>query len=155
MKSRSSTKAGNGCYGPCRNKEHSLWPATCTSSTFWIASLASQIRRKELYVRVLSEPNELVNREKSEWLKQMEPILKTLNDGVIVADESGQILFVNSVFEEMTKTLRSEIIGRDAQHMDLGVEDRTRLQAFREESYKKGRGREAFLLPTKDGKRLP
>jgi PAS domain S-box-containing protein len=85
----------------------------------------------------------------------MEPILETLNDGVIIADESGQILFVNSVFEEMTSMLRSEIIGRDARHMDLGPEDYARFQAFRKETREKGRGREAFLLPTKDGTRLP
>jgi PAS domain S-box-containing protein len=106
-------------------------------------------------VRVLSEPRELLNSEKPEWLKQMEPILETLNDGVFIADESGQILFVNSTFEAMTRMLRSELIGRDAQHMDLGAEDYARLQAFREEIHKKGRGREAFLLPKKDGKRLP
>jgi len=106
-------------------------------------------------VRVLSEPKELVNSEKPDWLKQMEPILETLNDGVMVADDFGQIIFVNPVFERMTRTLRSEIIGRDAQHMDLGAEDYARLQVFREETHKKGRGREAFLLPTKDGKRLP
>jgi phosphoserine phosphatase RsbU/P len=106
-------------------------------------------------VSVLSAPNEFVNSEKPEWLKQMEPILGTLHDGVIVADDSGQILFVNSVFEELTRALRSELIGRDARHMDLGAEDYARLQAFRKETHKKGRGREAFLLPTKDGRRIP
>ena len=49
--------------------------------------------------------------EKPEWPRQMEPILQTPNDGVIVADESGEILFVNSVFEEMARMPRSEIIG--------------------------------------------
>jgi sigma-B regulation protein RsbU (phosphoserine phosphatase) len=106
-------------------------------------------------VHVLSESKELVSSEKPEWLRPMEPILETLNDGVIVADESGQVLFVNSVFEEMTRMLRSEIIGRDARHMDLGAEDYARLQAFRKKTREKGRGREAFLLPTKDGTRLP
>jgi PAS domain S-box-containing protein len=106
-------------------------------------------------VRSVSEPEELVNNDKPEWLRPMEPILETLNDGVIVADEFGQILFVNSVFEEMTRTLRSEIVGRDARHMDLGDEDYARFQAFRKKSREKGRGREAFLLPTKDGTRLP
>jgi PAS domain S-box-containing protein len=104
---------------------------------------------------VSAGPKELVNNEKSEWLRQMEPILETLNDGVIIADESGETLFVNSVFEEMTGMLRSEIIGRDAQHMNLGTEGDAGLQAFRKETHRTGRGREAFLLPTKDGKRLP
>jgi PAS domain S-box-containing protein len=131
-----------------------LSPATCTSSTSWIASVASRIRKKEPYVRGLSEPQELVNSEKPEWLRQMEPILETLNDGVIVADECGEILFVNSVFEEMTRMLRSEIIRRDAHSMNLGAEDDARLQAFRKETHKARRSRKAFLLPAKDGKRL-
>jgi sigma-B regulation protein RsbU (phosphoserine phosphatase) len=83
----------------------------------------------------------------------MEPILQTPNDGVIIADESGEILFVNSVFEEMARMPRGEIIGHDAQHMNLGAGGDVFLQAFRKETHKTGR--EAFLLPTKDGKRLP
>ena len=102
-----------------------------------------------------SEPKELVNSEKPEWLRQLEPILETLNDGVIIADEFGEILFVNSVFEEMTRMLRSEIIGRDAQHLNLGAEDCARLHGFRIETHKTARGRKAFLLPTQDGRRLP
>jgi sigma-B regulation protein RsbU (phosphoserine phosphatase) len=104
-------------------------------------------------VRARSEPNESANSEKPEWPRQMEPILETPNDGVIVADESGEILFVNSVFEEMARMPRGEIIGYDAQHMNLGAGDDAFLQAFRKETHKTGR--EAFLLPTKDGKRLP
>jgi sigma-B regulation protein RsbU (phosphoserine phosphatase) len=91
--------------------------------------------------------------EKPEWPRQMEPILQTPNDGVIIADESGEILFVNSVFEEMARMPRSEIIGHDAQHMNLGAGGDVFLQAFRKETHKTGR--EAFLMPTKDGKRLP
>ena len=104
-------------------------------------------------MRGLSEPKELVNREKPEWPRQMEPILQTPNDGVIIADESGEILFVNSVFEEMARMPRGEIIGHDAQHMNLGAGGDVFLQAFRKETHKTGR--EAFLLPTKDGKRVP
>jgi PAS domain S-box-containing protein len=96
-----------------------------------------------------------VNGEKSEWLRQMEPILETSNDGVMIASESGQILCVNPVLEEMTKTLGSEMIGRDARRMDLGAEDYARFRVFRREIHKKGRGPEAFLLPTKTGRRLP
>ena len=49
-----------------------------------------------------SEPKELVNSEKPEWLKQMEPILETLNGGTALTDDSEQVLFVNTVFEEAT-----------------------------------------------------
>jgi len=106
-------------------------------------------------VRGHSEPKELVNREKPDWLRQMEPILETLNDGVLIADESGEILFVNSVFEEMTRMLRSETTSRDGQHINLRAEDDARLRAPGKKTRKTEPGREAFLLPTKDGQRLP
>jgi PAS domain S-box-containing protein len=98
---------------------------------------------------------DFVHSEKPQWLQQMEPILETLNDGVVVADDSSQILFVNTVFEEMTGFLRAEIIGRDAVELLLGAEDLGRVQAFREKTREKGRGREEFLLAKKDGGRLP
>ena len=106
-------------------------------------------------MRVPSEPKELRNGEKPEWLRPMEPVLETLNDGLIIASESGQILFVNSLFEEMTKALRSEMIGRNARDMYLGAEDDAHFQVIQKEPHTKGRGREAFLLPTKNGDRLP
>ena len=93
--------------------------------------------------------------ERPQWLQQMEPILETLNDGVVIADDSGQILFVNTVFEEMTRILRGEIIGRDIRQLYLGAEDYARAQAIRKKTYEKGRDREEFFLPTKDGGRLP
>jgi PAS domain S-box-containing protein len=106
-------------------------------------------------MRGAREAKDLMNGETPEWLRRMEPILEILADGVMIADELGEILFVNSVFEELTKTLRSDTMGRHAQHMDLGADDDGRLEAFRKESRQTGRSREAFLLPRKDGKRLP
>jgi PAS domain S-box-containing protein len=103
----------------------------------------------------LSEPKELLNSGKPEWLRQLEPILEIVNDGVLIADDSGQILFANPVFEEKTRMLRGEIIGRDVQAIDLGGENYARLQAHRRESREDGRGFQAFLLPTKGGRHLP
>ena len=47
--------------------------------------------------------------EKPDWLTQMEEILETLNEGVMVADDCHRIMFVNSAFVEMTgdRTRRS------------------------------------------------
>ena len=36
---------------------------------------------------------------KPEWLEQVEGVLETLNEGVIVSDEDARILSVNSRFE--------------------------------------------------------
>jgi len=85
----------------------------------------------------------------------MEPILEKLNDGVVIADESGHILFVNSVFEEMTGIRRGEIIGRDARHLYDRAGEFALAQAFHRKSIETGRSREEFVLRTKSGGRLP
>jgi PAS domain S-box-containing protein len=61
--------------------------------------------------------SDFVDSETPQSLQQMEPILETLNDGVVIADDCDQILFVNTVFEEMTGFPRSQIIGRDARQL--------------------------------------
>ena len=93
--------------------------------------------------------------ERPQSLQQMEPILETLNDGVVIADDSDQILFVNTVFEEMTGIPRSEIIGHDARQLYDRAEEFALTQAFRQKILETGRSREEFLLPTKGGGRLP
>jgi PAS domain S-box-containing protein len=103
----------------------------------------------------MSEKRYLVDSERPQSLQQMGPILETLNDGVVIADESGQILFVNSVFEEMTGILRGEIIGRDGRHLYDRAEEFALAQAFYRKSLEMGRSREEFVLPTKGGGRLP
>ncbi len=54
--------------------------------------------------------------QKTEWLQQVERVLETLNEGVIVSDDLSRILSVNSRFEEMTGIPREEIIGQEASH---------------------------------------
>src|ERR1700722_8196006 len=103
----------------------------------------------------VSETECVVDTERPRWLKQMEPILEILNDGVVIADDSGQILFVNTVFEEMTGIIREEIIGRDAGHLYNRAEELALVQAFHRKAMELGRSREEFNLPTKDGGRLP
>jgi PAS domain S-box-containing protein len=103
----------------------------------------------------MSEKRHLVDSGRPQSLQQMGPILETLDDGVVVADESGQILFVNSVFEAMTGILRGEIIGRDAQHLYDRAENFALAQAFHRKSLEMGRSREEFVLPTRGGGRLP
>ncbi len=90
-----------------------------------------------------------------QWLQQMEPILETLNDGVVIADDPGRILFVNAVFEEMTGIPRGEIIGSDARHLYDRAEEFALADAFYQKALEIGRSREEFLLPTKGGGRLP
>ena len=93
--------------------------------------------------------------EKPQWLQQMGSILETLNDGVVIADDSNQILFANAVFEEMTGTPRSEIIGTDARQLYDRAEEFALAQAFHQKALEMGRSREEFFLPTKGSGRLP
>jgi phosphoserine phosphatase RsbU/P len=93
--------------------------------------------------------------EKPQWLQQMGSILETLNDGVVIADDSNQILFANAVFEEMTGTPRSEIIGTDARQLYDRAEEFALAQAFHQKALQMGRSREEFFLPTKGNGRLP
>ena len=42
-----------------------------------------------------------VDTDLPEWLAQLEGLLETLNEGVIVTDDCHRIVWVNSCFEEM------------------------------------------------------
>ncbi|MGA8222350.1 MAG: SpoIIE family protein phosphatase [Candidatus Acidiferrales bacterium] len=93
--------------------------------------------------------------ERPEWVAQMEGILETLNEGVLIADDCDRILFVNSVFEEMTGVSHEEILGKDARKLYYSPEDLAILEERRQKTRETGRSRAEFFLPTKDGGRLP
>jgi sigma-B regulation protein RsbU (phosphoserine phosphatase) len=98
---------------------------------------------------------DFVDSERPQSLEQMEPILETLNDGVVIADDSDQILFVNAVFEEMTGIARNEIIGHDLRQLYHRADEFALAQAFSRKALEMGRSREEFFLPMKGGGRLP
>ena len=90
----------------------------------------------------------------SEWLIQMENLLEVLNQGVVVMNDHREILFANSRFLEMT--------GLSSQ--DLRESEPSRLYSSQEWEFlvqqgdvalKAGQNRYAFVLPRKDGSRLP
>ncbi len=93
--------------------------------------------------------------EKPDWLEQIEGILETLNEGVIISDDCDHVVFVNSCFEEMTGFSRGEIVGRDAVHDYYTPEEYALIQKRRQEVRKVGRGRNEFFVRQKDGGRLP
>jgi phosphoserine phosphatase RsbU/P len=103
----------------------------------------------------VGQMGDFVDSERPQTLQDMEPILETLNDGVVIADDSGQILFVNTAFEEMTGFPRGQIVGRDTRQLYQRAEEFAFAQAFHQKALAMGRGREEFFLPTKDGGRLP
>jgi sigma-B regulation protein RsbU (phosphoserine phosphatase) len=92
---------------------------------------------------------------RAQWLQQIEGILETLNEGVLIADDSDRILFVNTVFEEMTGIFRDDIVDHDPKQFYVNPEDYAGLQNIRRTTSRMGRTHQEFFLPKKDGSRLP
>jgi phosphoserine phosphatase RsbU/P len=92
--------------------------------------------------------------QKPDWLVQMEDVLETLNEGVMILDDCRKILYVNSCLETMFGFSSSEIVG----HMgsDFYTEDEYAVILKQTEiGSAQGHNRFEFVLPVKDGQRLP
>src|SRR5215472_7383657 len=89
-----------------------------------------------------------------EWLEQAEGVLETLNEGVIVTDDGARILSVNSRFEELIGMPRAEIVGKEAYHF-YTPEEADVIAKQKERGMRQGHNRFEFVLPKKDGSRLP
>jgi PAS domain S-box-containing protein len=95
-----------------------------------------------------------VDIQKPEWLEQMEGILETLNEGVIIVDDCQHIIFTNAVFLEMTGFPPGELLGQ-ASTLLYDPEEEEFIAAQREKGQRVGHNRFEFVVPQKDGKRLP
>jgi PAS domain S-box-containing protein len=89
-----------------------------------------------------------------EWLEQMQDLLESLNEGVLISDDCHKIIFVNSCFEEMTGFPASEFAGHTAARYYTAEEN-----AFMDKQIVRGqetgRNNFEFVLPTSSGGRLP
>jgi len=92
--------------------------------------------------------------EKPEWLLQTEGILETLNQGVMVVDDCHRVFFINNHLEEIFGIPAEEMIGRTALQW-YGPEENKFLLARIAESEKAGQHQFEFVVPRKDGSRLP
>lgn len=92
--------------------------------------------------------------QKPEWLEQMEGILETLNEGVIIVDDCQHIIFTNAVFLEMTRFSPGELLGQQSTLL-YDPEEAEFVAAQREKGQRVGHNRFEFVVPQKDGKRLP
>lgn len=92
--------------------------------------------------------------EQPDWIAQMEGVLETLNEGVIVVDDCSHVIFTNSVFLEMTGFSSDELLGQLSTHL-YNPEDAAIVEAQREKGRRSGHNRFEFVIPQKDGKRLP
>jgi len=92
--------------------------------------------------------------EKPEWLLQTEGILETLNQGVMVVDDCHRVFFINNHLEQIFGIPAEEMIGRTALKW-YSSEENEFLQARIAESEKAGQHMFEFVVPQKDGTRLP
>jgi phosphoserine phosphatase RsbU/P len=102
----------------------------------------------------MTEQEDLVEVEKPDWLEQMEAILETLNEGVIVVDDCQHIVFSNAVFQEMTGYPEGMIRGETAAAF-YTPDEMQFLDEHRERGMRVGHNRFEFVLPQKSGSRLP
>ena len=92
--------------------------------------------------------------EKPEWLLQTEGILQTLNQGVMIVDDCHRVFFINGYLEEIFGMPAEEMIGRTALQW-YAPEENEFLLARIAESEQAGQHRFEFVVPRKDGSRLP
>lgn len=92
--------------------------------------------------------------EKPEWLIQTEGILETLNQGVMIVDECHRVYFMNAHLEELFGTPASEMVGREALKY-FAPEEQAYLRDRIAESEKAGQHLFEFVIPRKDGSRMP
>ena len=92
--------------------------------------------------------------EKQRWLQQIEGILEMLNEGVIIGDESGRILFINECMERLLKMPRSELTGKTVEAF-YAKEDYEVIQGRMALVKGAGYDRHEFFVPRPDGTRVP
>jgi sigma-B regulation protein RsbU (phosphoserine phosphatase) len=95
-----------------------------------------------------------MNMQPPDWLLQMEDILETLNEGVMVLDDCRKILFINSCMEEMFGMPASEVVGHDGTDFYTEEEYKVILKQIEKRTVM-GQNRFEFVLPQKDGGRMP
>jgi len=88
------------------------------------------------------------------WLEQVGTVLETLNQGVIINDESKRVVFANSMFLEMIKMRSSDLLGHPIVNL-YPPEDVPRLLEFIARRETHGRALYEFYIPQADGGRLP
>jgi sigma-B regulation protein RsbU (phosphoserine phosphatase) len=89
-----------------------------------------------------------------EWLEGVVGILETLNQGVIINDDCGEIIFANSHFSQMIGLPADEVIGRKVTDL-FPLEDVPALRQQIERRQKQGSNLFEFYLPQRDGSRMP
>jgi sigma-B regulation protein RsbU (phosphoserine phosphatase) len=89
-----------------------------------------------------------------EWLDGVVGILETLNQGVIINDDCGEIVFANSHYLQMMGLPADEVMGRKVTDL-FPPEDVPALLQQIERRQTQGSNLFEFYLPQRDGSRMP
>jgi PAS domain S-box-containing protein len=92
--------------------------------------------------------------ERPGWLEQIEGLLESLNEGVIITDDCHRIQFVNPCLEEMIGKTSAELVGQLSSRFYTPEEFAFILKQV-DVTAATGRNRFEFVLPLNDGGRLP
>src|ERR1700691_5322435 len=95
-----------------------------------------------------------IQMQRPDWLVQMADVLETLNEGVMILDDCRKILYINSCLERMFGFAASDIVGHLGSDFYTKEEYDVILQQT-EKRHEMGQNRFEFVLPVKDGNRLP
>jgi PAS domain S-box-containing protein len=68
---------------------------------------------------------------RADWLAQMEGVLQTLNEGVLIVDERDGFLFVNRCMEELIGIPAAEALGQKPSRFYSGNDLEGTLRGFR------------------------
>ncbi len=96
----------------------------------------------------------LVELEKLDWIEHVEGILETMNQGVLISDDCHRIRYLNSYLEDILGVPAAEILGYTAARF-FSPEENEVLNTRILEGERDGQNRFEFVLPHKDGSRLP
>jgi PAS domain S-box-containing protein len=92
--------------------------------------------------------------ERPEWVLQMQEILETLNEGVVIRDDCNRVIFANTCFTEMIGVPLEDLLGRQAADI-FPPEDAEKVNQHVARAQKDGHHRFEFYLPKRGGGRLP
>ncbi len=92
--------------------------------------------------------------EKPDWLAQTEGILETLNEGVMIVDDCSNVIFANSSLAKMTDFPPEQLVGFDL--FKFYTKDEANfIVEQRERNYRNRHNRFEFVVPRRNGTRLP
>src|SRR6478672_7932338 len=92
--------------------------------------------------------------QEPDWLLQMEAILETLNEGVVIADDALRVVFANEALLRLTGYARGELRGRTPEAI-FPAEDIPYLMQQYAIAQRDRRHRHEYHLPRRNGERVP